>query len=343
MKLGRIIADTFLLFPSTGYYAVQKIRERAYLSGLFSRIEPPVPVVSVGNLLMGGSGKTPAVIFLAGMLRAAGFKPSVVSRGYRGTYRAPYLVVSDGTSSQPLVGPAVAGDEPYLIASRLPDIPVIVGRKRINPVSAAFDLFQSNVVILDDGFQHLALKRYADIVLVNGFEDRMFPLGRLREPLSALKRANILVLMGRNASLPAAAEAYVRGLPIFRCEQIAVGLVRGFSSPLISPSAYHGQPVMLASAIANAVRFRNLALDLGWKVLDHKVFPDHHVFADSELQRILQEAGQSAIVVTEKDWVKLPEWFKSTGRVAALRIELAFNQKEHFVQAVLDSFSGHLD
>jgi tetraacyldisaccharide 4'-kinase len=339
MALARLLTDAFLTVPSTGYYAIQKIREKAYMAGLFSRSKARVPVVSVGNVLMGGSGKTPAVIFLAEMLFAKGLNPAIVSRGYRGSYRDPYLVVSDGVASHPAAGPDVVGDEPYLMAKRLPHIPVIVGRNRIHPVRAATDLFQSNVVILDDGFQHLALKRDADIVLINGLEDRMFPLGRLREPLSALRRADILVLVGRSSSIPSSAKTYVKDLPVFRCEQIASGVMQRFSSPLISPSVYQGQPVMLASAIANAVRFRDLALRLGWKVLDHKVFPDHHVFTDGELKNILEDAGPAPVVVTEKDWVKLPEWFKTSDRVAALRIELAFAQKEEFLQAVLDSIA----
>ena len=190
--------------------------------GFLSQRKAPVPVISVGNLLLGGAGKTPFVIFLAGMLKNRGLKPAVVSRGYRGTSRAPYLVVGDGSSGEPLVGPDVCGDEPYLIAKRLPDVPVIVGRKRIYPVRAAHELFGCNVVVLDDGFQHLPLKRDADIVLLNGSEDHMFPWGRLREPLSALRRADIVMLMARG-TIPASAVDYVRG-PVFNCHATSLRL-----------------------------------------------------------------------------------------------------------------------
>ena len=177
--------------------------------GVLSQRKASVPVISVGNLLLGGTGKTPFVIFLAGMLGNRRLKPTVVSRGYTGTSRAPYLVVGDGSSGEPLVGPDACGDEPYLIAKRLPDVPVIVGRKRICPVRAAHELFGCNVVVLDDGFQHLPLKRDADIVLMNGSEDHMFPWGRLREPLSALRRADIVMLMA-GGTIPAAAVDYVQ-------------------------------------------------------------------------------------------------------------------------------------
>lgn len=340
MGLARFLTDAFLTIPSTGYYAVQKIREKAYENGLFSSAKANIPVISIGNLLMGGSGKTPAVIFLADMLFREGLKPVIVSRGYRGRYREPFLVVSDGIGPHPTAGPDVAGDEPYLIARRLPHIPVVVGRKRIHPVRAAIERFQGNVVILDDGFQHLALKRDTDIVLINGLEDRMFPLGRLREPFSALRRADILVLMGRTSSIPPSACKHARRLPVFRCEQIASGLMQDFSTTLISPAVYKGRPVLLASAIANAGRFCDLALELGWNPVEHKVFADHHVFTDIELQGILEDAGGAPVVVTEKDWVKLPEWFKNTGRAAALRIELVFEQQEAFLRTVLHSIGA---
>lgn len=322
-----------LFFPAAAYYAVQKVREKAYDWGLLSQSQAPVPVISVGNLLLGGTGKTPFVIRLAGMLRNRGLKPAVVSRGYRGTNQAPYLVVGDGSSSEPLAGAEACGDEPYLIAMRLPDVPVLVGRKRIYPVQAAYNLFACNVVILDDGFQHLPLNRDADIVLLNGSEDHMFPRGRLREPLSALGRADIVMLMA-GSSIPAAAASYVRG-PVFTCRAVASGLASGPNLQNLAPvDSLSGREVMLVSGIANSERFRATAEQLGWIIVNHHSFPDHYRFTDKELRSILDRAAGLPVVVTEKDWVKLPAWFKNMDQVSALRIEVVLDDEEAFRAAL---------
>jgi tetraacyldisaccharide 4'-kinase len=333
MSSGISPAHFLLSFPAAGYYTVQKVREKAYGWGVLSQYGAPVPVISVGNLLLGGTGKTPFVIFLAGMLRNRGLKPAVVSRGYRGTSRAPYLVVGDGSSGEPLAGPDACGDEPYLIAKRLPNVPVIVGRKRIYPVRAAHELFGCNVVVLDDGFQHLPLKRDADIVLLNGSEDHMFPRGRLREPLSALKRADIVMLMA-GGTIPSSAVDYVRG-PTFNCHPLPSELARGSGLQSLVPSdTLSEREVILASGIANPGRFRSTAEKLAWIVVDHYSFPDHHRFTDKELRSILDRAAGLAVVVTEKDWVKLPAWFKEMDQVAALRIKMVLDDEEAFWTAL---------
>jgi tetraacyldisaccharide 4'-kinase len=333
MSSGLSPVNAVLSFPAAGYFAVQKVRETAYRWGVLSQRKAPVPVMSVGNLLLGGAGKTPFVIFLAGLLSNRRLKPAVVSRGYRGSSRAPYLVVGDGSSGEPLVGPDVCGDEPYLIARRLPDVPVIVGRKRIYPVKAAHELFGCNVVVLDDGFQHLPLKRDADIVLLNGSEDHMFPWGRLREPLSALRRADIVMLTA-GGTIPVSAVDYVRG-PIFNCRPVPSGLASGANLQSLVPSeTLSGREVILASGIANPERFRDTAEKLGWIVVDHYSLPDHHRFTDKELQSILDRASGLPVVVTEKDWVKLPAWFKEIDQVAALRIEMVLDDEEAFWTAL---------
>jgi tetraacyldisaccharide 4'-kinase len=333
MSSGFSPVNAVLSFPAAGYYAVQKVREKAYGWGVLSQRKAPVPVISVGNLLLGGTGKTPFVIFLAGLLKNRKLKPAVVSRGYRGTSRAPYLVVGDGSSGEPLAGPDACGDEPYLIAKRLPDVPVIVGRKRIYPVRAAHELFGCNVVVLDDGFQHLPLKRDADIVLLNGSEDHMFPWGRLREPLSALRRADIVMLTAEG-TIPASAVDYVRG-PMFNCRLVPSGLASGANlQSYAAADTLSKRDVILASGIANPERFRDSAEKLGWIIVDHYSFPDHHRFTDKELQSILDRAAELSVVVTEKDWVKLPAWFKEMDRVAALRIEMILDDEEAFWTAL---------
>jgi tetraacyldisaccharide 4'-kinase len=328
-RKGRPCSSSLLLsMPAAGYYGVQRLREQFYSWRLLKAAEPPIPVISIGNVLLGGSGKTPFVICVAALLQREGFRPAVVSRGYKGSNRHAYLVVSDGSSGGPAIEPSVCGDEPYLIAKRVPEVPVIVGRQRINPVRAAQELFDADVALLDDGFQHLPLARRLDIVLLNGSEDRMFPLGRLREPLSALKRADVVVLAGID-EVPDAARRYVADATVFRCRFLPETLENHRGS--VPCSHLHGSEVILCSAIAGPDRFRKTAAQLGWNVADHLMFRDHHSFTDAELRAILELAGDRPVVVTEKDWVKLPEWFRKTDQVYALRIITVVDDEERFL------------
>ncbi|MCA1960756.1 MAG: tetraacyldisaccharide 4'-kinase [Desulfomonile sp.] len=320
---------------AAGYHAVQASRAKAYQWGMLKGRQAPIPVISVGNLLMGGSGKTPFVIRLAELLSGRGRKPAVVSRGYRGTNRSAYLAVGDGKSAEPLVPPSVSGDEPFLIARSLPNVPVLVGVKRIHPVLAAGREFGCDVVVLDDGFQHLPLRRNADIVLLTGREDRMFPLGGLREPFSALARADVAVLVGPAAEVPPEAAPYLREVPVFRCRHVPVALQN--SDATRQPGELAGRDVVLVSGIASPDRFRRTAEDLGWQVRRHVAFPDHHVPTDRELERILADAGKAEVIVTEKDWVKLPERFRLSGRISSLRIAMVIDREDELLR-VLDEF-----
>jgi tetraacyldisaccharide 4'-kinase len=220
-------------------------------------------------------------------------------------------------------------------------VPVIIGRRRIDPVLAAVNLFGCNIVVLDDGFQHLQLHRDVDIVLLTGTEDSMFPLGYLREPLSALRRAQIIVLVGRGATAANRVLPFIRELPVFSSGVIPAAVqiagVPGGSAP---PDSLAGQNVMLVSAIARPERFRETAETLGWKVVDHLILPDHHSFSDNELRQVLDRAsGAAAVIFTQKDWVKLPEWFKENERIGMLRIEMVIDQEEAF-WAALRGFVG---
>ncbi len=328
-----------LALPAAGYHAVQTARAKAFDWGVLKARSAPIPVISVGNLLMGGSGKTPFVIALARVLEKQGRKPAVVSRGYRGTNREKYLIVGDGSGRPPLVDPSVCGDEPYLIAERLPNTPVLIGRKRLYPAVAAFELFGCDVIVLDDGFQHLPLRRDVDIVLVTGSEDAMFPLGRLREPVSALARADVVVLVGID-SIPVALSRHIGTASVFRCKTLPVEFV-SMDVAETDLASCAGRRVVLVSAIANPERFTRTVESLGCFVQEHIVFPDHHAFDDGEIEDVLQRAGDdNSIIVTEKDWVKLPGWFKKRAGVMALRIEMAVDDEDRFTRCLGSLMSG---
>lgn len=175
-----------------------KARETMYLKGLKRRYQLPVPVISVGNLTMGGTGKTPVVAYLASLLLEKGFKPAVISRGYGGAAMNKVNVVSDGKAI--FLDAAAAGDEPCFLAKSLPGVPILTGIVRILPCRHAIEHLGCDILLLDDGFQHLSVRRDLDLVLFSGAKlagnSRVFPGGDLREPVSALNRCHGFLLTG---------------------------------------------------------------------------------------------------------------------------------------------------
>ena len=192
----------------SAFGALASLRVAAYRRGLLPRARLAGPVVSVGNLGVGGSGKTPVVARVAEILRDAGEPVAVLSRGYGGSFRGEALVVSDGSTV--LAGAAEAGDEPVMLARALPGVVVAVGARRDVVGRAVEARFGRRVHVLDDGFQHLRLERDLDLVCldVRDLEDRPMPAGRLRERPSALARASLVLL----TRIEAASEAELRAL-----------------------------------------------------------------------------------------------------------------------------------
>ena len=337
MQLTSTMLDALYALPAAVYFTVQKVRELCYRAGAFKGLKAPIPVVSIGNIAMGGTGKTPFTIFLAELALQMGRKPAILSRGYGGSNRGPFLVVSDGRTAEPPIDPAVAGDEPWLMASRLKQVPVIVGRRRIIPARAAADLFGCDMAILDDGFQHMQLHRDLDIVLLNGAEHHMFPLGTLREPLSALRRADIVCFSGED-ELPG--RRYLADAPIFRYRVAAVRLQIGSDPPAFhDPGALASEEVVLVSGIANPLRFRLTADELGWKVSQQMIFPDHHAYSEGELLGIRKQARGRTMVFTEKDWLKLPKWFVQSADAAVLQVGVVMDDADRFWNKVAQDIS----
>jgi tetraacyldisaccharide 4'-kinase len=197
---------TSLLFAplSAAYGAAVAARGALYRIGWLRSETAPVPVISVGNIVAGGTGKTPVVALVARLLKKAGLSPAILSRGYGGRRNEDPLVVSDGSGSGPATTSAMAGDEPLMLARLLPDVPIVVARRRIEGARLAASRLGARCLVLDDGFQHIALKRNLDIVLLDAMspldDGRLLPAGMLREPPSALARAGALAFTGRRGS-----------------------------------------------------------------------------------------------------------------------------------------------
>jgi tetraacyldisaccharide 4'-kinase len=290
----------------TAFGTIGALRALAYRRGLLPRHRLAGPVVSVGNLGVGGSGKTPVVQRIAEILRDAGEPVAVLSRGYGGRFTGEALVVSDGTSV--LASAEQAGDEPVMLARALPGVVVAVGPRRDAVGRAVEVLFGRRVHVLDDGFQHLRLERDLDLVCldVRDLEDQPLPAGRLRERPAALARADLVLL----TRLEAASEKELHALEnrigaarTFRVER----RVAGWTTPAGAPHAAPQRAFLLA-AIARPERFERDAAAAGAAIVGRAFFRDHHRFRPHELASVRElalQAGADAIVTTSKDVVRL--------------------------------------
>jgi tetraacyldisaccharide 4'-kinase len=262
------------------------------------------PVVSVGNLSVGGSGKTPIVAHVAKHLAEAGERPAILTRGYaRSRPSAGVTIVSDGTAI--LAGVDAAGDEPLLLARALPGVPVLVGTDRYLSGLFAEQRLGATVHLLDDGFQHLELARDVDLLLVGEDElvDSPIPAGHLREPIGAAAAADAVLV---SAGYPTAAERIARalGVPVaFRVTR-ALGVPRRIAGEHDTVVVPAGSRVFVVAAIARPERFVADIISTGWDVVETMTFRDHYMFRDADVSRISARAravGAAIVLTTEKD------------------------------------------
>ncbi len=297
------------------YGLAMRGRAALYRQGILAVTRLPLPVVSVGNLSLGGTGKTPLVLHLARLLQAAGLRPAVLSRGYGGQSGQEVNLVSDGADI--LLSPAQAGDEPVMLARALPGVPVVTARRRAAGGRLITARGLAGSIILDDGFQHLALARDLDLVLFSAqgetLTERVFPGGRLREPWSAIARAHALVITGASeptgtlaASIKGKLQEFNPTAPVFTARYQALGIYGrdGLQAPVAKLA---GVPLLACCGIANPASFRSLLND-NLSILGERRFADHHPFSQADLTALAAQAqalGCQGIITTEKDFVKL--------------------------------------
>lgn len=319
-------------------------RRAAFRVGAFRSQEARVPVVSIGNLTVGGTGKTPATLWLADRLRADGHAPAIVTRGYGGALAGRTVAV--GRGGRALLPVEEIGDEAALLATRFGGA-VVCGADRVSAVELAVDGEGADVVVLDDGFQHWRLRRDVDVVLVDGRSGfgngALLPAGPLREPMSAFARAHA-VIVTKTAPVGALADAlrrYAGDLPLFSAELVPVGLSEWEDGALRSRSLGDlvGRRVVTVSAIAEPRSFYELLGQLEAQAVEVLEYPDHHFFTQSDWHRINQAAHRADLVVcTEKDLVKLARFPFARGRLAALRVDFSLGEAdgERFFDLVRD-------
>lgn len=325
MRGGRLgFGPHALLYAASLAYGLGvRARLFSYRSGIFPTHRIPAKVVSVGNLTVGGTGKTPVTIFLAEFFRRDGKRVAVLSRGYGGSARG-VSVVSD--TEGVLMGPAEAGDEPYLMAARLPGVPVVVSPDRVKAGLFALERFSPHVIILDDAFQHVRLERDINIVLMDSKEGfgngYLLPRGVLREPVSGLKRADFALVKGGKPEGRTLELLREHSVPYIVFSYRPDSLYDVDSGRELALESLRGQKVVAVSGIAKPGSFLNSLDELGCVVSSSLEFPDHHSYTDADSSAIAEKArGADLVVTTEKDGVKLKGMEKRTP-VFALRVKV---------------------
>lgn len=316
------IALFFLLLASYFYGIVILLRNILYRIRFLPRRKLKIPVISIGNITIGGTGKTPLVRLVADLIRKKGLVPAILIRGYKGSFKGEYAVVADGHSI--LMDSEQAGEEALMLATQLPGVPVIIGASRYAAGQYAVEELGVDAVILDDGFQHRNLERDLDIIAIDATNPfgygYIFPRGLLREPRWSLRRGDIVILTKADY------------LPLKRRERILEKLkrllgkkgkiiqarhrpmwLRDFTGEKERGLTLNKKKVIAFSGIGDPASFERTLESMGAELVLRLRFPDHHRYTQEELLEIFSMAfmrGAEMIITTEKDIVGLPDELK---------------------------------
>jgi len=318
------------------YSAVMRLRAFLYSKNILTQHHLPTLVISVGNLTMGSTGHTPLVQYISEQLNQRGLKPAIVSRGYGGKANAQINIVSDGKNI--LLDAVNAGDEPRLLAENLTGVPVLTGNKRAVTGQHAIKELGADVIVIDDGFQHLSVHRDIDLVLFHAdtllSTNRVLPGGDLREPPTALHRAHGFIITGLTSDNGNQVQIFQEFLnklfpdkPIFTVHyQPATILKKGLAQTVsdITATQAVGMRLYGFSGIANPNSFKQLLMQEKYNLIGFKVFRDHHDYSKREIQELgelARKTGAKALITTEKDFVKLKPLFLRDIPILSLGIE----------------------
>jgi tetraacyldisaccharide 4'-kinase len=331
-SIAQRAAGLFAPVYTAGAYLNRTLHE----FGVLGREELPAPVISVGNITLGGTGKTPFCHWLIDFLRAEGRRPAILTRGYGRSDESRLLVVHDG--KRLVAGTRVAGDEPVLLARALRDVPVIACSSRAAAGRLALERFEVDTLVLDDGFQHHRLARNGDIVLVDCTKPlsrlELFPRGTLREPVSTLQRAHLIVLTRwQQAPEPERILREVKraapGVPIARSRMAVSAALRLSDRQPVRREELRGRRAVLLCAVGNPESVRKSAAELGLQVVGMKTFPDHAPITKAQLlhyDSVRLRKKADVLLVTEKDAVKLVELGNLPPEIIAVRARVEMLQ-----------------
>jgi tetraacyldisaccharide 4'-kinase len=350
----------FLSMASKVYGGAAKLRRLFYKKNILTSKRLPCPIISIGNITLGGTGKTPMTIYLVQVLKQLGYNVAVISRGYKGRAEKIGGIVSDGKVL--LMTPEMSGDEPYMMAKKMRGVPVIVGKNRFKAGRLAISKFDPDVIVLDDGFQHLTLQRDLDIVLLDyhkPFGNRhLLPRGVMREPVSALLCADIIILTKTDTVNNNETSSFLRKLRSFERRK---PVYRSFHHPFVSKiinrekkifkknmqeavgqnsDCIKGRNVFAFSGLADNHNFLRTLKSLKCNVSGFMEFPDHHPYSERDLDEILSAAKRSmseCLITTEKDYVRIVHKIDWPHDLFVIGIEIDFGaEKERFNSFIKD-------
>jgi tetraacyldisaccharide 4'-kinase len=300
----------FFRFLSFFYLLGHHFRLWAYRWGIFPRRSLDCRVISVGNLTLGGTGKTPFVMMIAETLRGNGFKPAILTRGYGGKSKKPVNVVCDG--KEILLSPEWVGDEAVMMSEKLKNVPILTGADRFQTGRYALKNYEIDTLILDDGFQHLALHRDLDILLCDHQRplgnNYLFPAGELREPARETRRADMVCFTHYSGGPVKFSPKYLGLIPQIKTHLRLDSIINMENGDVYDAEVLKGQPVIAFCGIAKPEGFRQILQDVQVQLKMFKAFPDHHEYSLNdvkELESIASQEGVKYILVSEKDAVKL--------------------------------------
>jgi tetraacyldisaccharide 4'-kinase len=334
--LARWTLGPLLTTFSYPYSWAHQLRLQAYHKQWAAVRRLPCRVISIGNLTLGGTGKTPVVEVVAGLLQQEGVRVCVLSRGYGGRAQSGITVVSDGERC--LVPPEVAGDEPVLLAEHLAALPVIVGKDRYAAGMFAVERFGVDAIVLDDGFQHVQLARDLDILLLDALRPfgngRLFPRGELRDRPAAIARADAIVLTrweSDTAPSLLVPQLCRSNLPLFCSQHTPLDLRVLADGHILPLASLKGQRIVAFCGIGRPHHFRLTLQRLGAEIVTFVAFPDHYPYMRSEIEQLVVVAKQrraDILVTTEKDGVRLRRLAPLVGQVWELRIRATIVEQE---------------
>lgn len=329
------IKKSFLYPLSQIWESAYRVRRFFYEYGIVKKDYYKVPIISVGNITFGGTGKTPMIIWLANRLESYGLSLFVLTRGYKGKMEHGSGIIKGGQRF--LTNPMEFGDEPLLIAKSMKKGAVVVGKRRSENLKKFFPSLKPDVVLLDDGFQHLQLYRSFNIVLFDALLPleayRVAPMGYLREGLSALKDADAILISRADQASEEKLESLLNLLKLYHPKDIPIGkfgytptgLYDSFDNKIQEIESLQGRNVVAVTAIASPESFYHLLENYGAKIVKKMVYPDHHFFSHQDINDILLESvKENAIIVTsEKDMVKIKKVTKDA-RILSAQIKIKF-------------------
>jgi len=335
-----------LYFFSLLYRLICGIKLFLYQHGVRKQKKLKARVISVGNITLGGTGKTPLVIYLAGKLEEKNKKVAILTRGYK---RKKKEMVKLTQKIKKKINWKEVGDEPYLMAQRLSDVPILVSKHRSISGHYATEKLGTEILILDDGFQHLKLFRDLDIAVidaVNPFGNRrLLPAGNLREPLASLRRADVFVLtktdqVSNTDQLIQVLKKYNHQAPIVESVYRICSIEKLMDSSPANSKDMEGKKALAFSGIGNPSSFENSLKQLKIQILKHQTFRDHFPYRRKDILTLQEEAkskGADFIITTEKDSVRIPLIDKLQTPCYVLKIDLKITRGE---EILLDKIEG---